>query len=140
MIRKEETLDPEDWDAMKQLARRMAEEMISYQQNINDRPILRPKSDELLAYFKQSAPEDPIGPEKTYQEFLDYFVKNKGSMLAHPRMWGGVTGQSTPLGALADMWSSGMNALVHTYDITSNLERQVHQWIKEMLEYPSAAS
>jgi aromatic-L-amino-acid decarboxylase len=139
-MRKEETLDPEDWNGMKQLAKRMAEDMISYQQNIRDKPILLPKQEETLAYFKQSAPEDPIGPEKTYQEFLDYFVKNKGSMLAHPRMWGGVTGQGTPLGALADMWSSGMNALVHSYDITSNLERQVHQWIKEMLEYPSEAS
>lgn len=140
MIRKEETLDPEDWDAMKQLARQMAEDMISYQQNIRDRPIIFPKPDELLDYFKQSAPEDPLGPENTYQEFLDYIVKNKGSSVAHPRAWGGVTGQGTPLGALADMWSSGMNAINTDYDITPTIERQVHQWIKEMLEYPSEAS
>lgn len=140
MIRKEETLDPEDWDAMKQLARQMAEDMISYQQNIRDRPLIFPKPDELLDYFKQSAPEDPLGPENTYQEFLDYIVKNKGSSVAHPRAWGGVTGQGTPLGALADMWSSGMNAINTDYDITPTIERQVHQWIKEMLEYPSEAS
>ena len=139
-MRKEETLDPEDWDAMKQLARRMAGDMVSYQQNITDRPIIRPKPDELLAYFKQPAPEDPLGAEKTYQEFLDHIVKHKGSLIAHPRAWGGVTGQGTPLGALADMWSSGMNAIVQSYDLTPELERQVHQWIKEMLEYPSEAS
>ena len=140
MNRIDETLDPEDWESMKTLARRMAEEMISYQQNIRDRPILYSKPEKMIAYFKQPAPEDPIGPEKTYQEFLDYFVKNKGSHCAHPRTWGGVAGQGSPMGALADMWSSGMNAFTQEHDLSPIIEKQVHQWIKQMLEYPSEAS
>jgi len=138
--RTDETLDPKDWGSMKKLAKKMAEDMIDYQETIEERPILKPKTEQIIEYFKQPAPEEPLGPEKTYEEFQEYFVQNKGSYIAHPCLWGGVVGQGTALGALADMWSSGMNAQTGSLEITFDLEMQVLQWIKEMIEYPLDSS
>jgi aromatic-L-amino-acid decarboxylase len=125
---------------MKQLAKQMAEDMITYQENIRENPILKPIDEATLAYFNQKVPQTPQTPEKVYQEFQEHFQKHKGSLIAHPRCWGGVAGQGTALGALADMWSAGMNAQVNSMEVTSILEKQVHKWIKEMLEYPMESS
>lgn len=137
---KEETLDPENWEEMKELARRMAEDMITYQESIRERPVVRPKTSNVLQYFKQPAPEKPLGPEKTYEEFLKHFIDNKGSLVSHPCAWAAVSGQGTPFGALADMWMSGINGIVHQYDLATELENQVISWIKQMLSYPTEAS
>ena len=40
--KKTETLDPENWQPMKQLAKQMAQDMITYQENIRENPILKP--------------------------------------------------------------------------------------------------
>jgi len=87
--RTDETLDPKDWGSMKKLAKKMAEDMIDYQETIEERPILKPKTEQIIEYFKQPAPEEPLGPEKTYEEFQEYFVQNKGSYIAH-HVFGGV--------------------------------------------------
>ena len=118
--KKTETLDPEDWQPMKQLAQQMAQDMITYQENIRENPILKPIDEATAAYFNQKVPQTPQTPEKVYQEFQEHFLKHKGSLIAHPRAWGGVAGQGTALGALADMWSAGMNAQVNSAHLVIN--------------------
>jgi len=137
---KEETLDPEDWGKMKLLAKQMAEDMMVYQQTIRERPILKQKTQKVLDYFNQPVPEKPLGPQKTYEEFLHNFIENKGSLISHPCAWAAVAGQGTPFGALADMWMSGMNGIVHNYDLATELEMQVISWFKQILNYPREAS
>jgi hypothetical protein len=69
---------------MKELARKMAEDMIKYQEGIHERPVVKPKTSNMLKYFKQPAPEKPLGPEKTYEEFLQHSIDNKGSLVSPP--------------------------------------------------------
>ena len=140
MDRIEETLDPKNWEKMKVLAKQMAEDMVTYLETIEERPILRPKTEEILDYLKQPAPEKPLGPTNTYQEFQEKILNNRGSLNAHPCCWAAVTGQGSSFGALADMWSSGINAIMNEHDITPDIETQVIRWIKEMLDYPMAAT
>ena len=40
--RKEETLDPESWDAMRALGHRMVDEMMEYLERVRERPVWQP--------------------------------------------------------------------------------------------------
>ena len=59
----------------------------------------------------------------------------------HPRFWGWVMGNGTPVGMLADMLASAMNCHVSGYDQAASLmERQVIGWFAEMFDFPASAS
>ena len=59
----------------------------------------------------------------------------------HPRFWGWVMGNGTPVGVLADLLGSAMNCHVSGYDQAATLvERQVIEWLAEMLDFPANAS
>jgi glutamate/tyrosine decarboxylase-like PLP-dependent enzyme len=138
---KEETLDPEDWEQMKTLAKKMAEDMISYQQNIREKPVVKKIPQQILDLFNEPVPRKPQGPEKTYQEFQQKIASNITAFNTHPRFWATVIGTGTPFGALADMWASGLNhPVIWPPDLPHTVELQVINWIKQMLEYPEDAS
>jgi aromatic-L-amino-acid/L-tryptophan decarboxylase len=58
----------------------------------------------------------------------------------HPRFWGYVTSSAAPIGALADMLASAVNANVGAWALSpmaSEIEGQTLRWICEMLRYPT---
>lgn len=58
----------------------------------------------------------------------------------HPRFWGYITGSPAPLGALADMLASAVNANVGAYilsPVATEIEKQTVRWIAELIGYPS---
>jgi len=59
----------------------------------------------------------------------------------HPRFWGWVMGNGTPLGMLADMLAAGINPNMGGGDHAGNrVEMQVIDWCKQMLGFPEQAS
>ena len=57
----------------------------------------------------------------------------------HPRFWGYITSSAAPIGALADMLASALNANVGAWALSpmaSEIEGQTLRWIAEMLHYP----
>ena len=58
-----ETLDPEDWDAMRTLAHRMVDDALTYLQTVRDRPVWQPPPADLAALFEAPAPHKPAGWE-----------------------------------------------------------------------------
>jgi glutamate/tyrosine decarboxylase-like PLP-dependent enzyme len=58
----------------------------------------------------------------------------------HPAFWGWVMGTGTPVGMLADMLASGMNAHVAGYEQSAALvERQVLRWLTQVMGFPGEA-
>ena len=58
----------------------------------------------------------------------------------HPRFWGYITSSAAPIGALADMVASAVNANVGAWALSpmaSEIELQTLRWIAEMLHYPA---
>jgi len=139
-IMKEESLDPEDWQLMRDLGHRMVDDMLTYLETVRDRHVWQPLPSEVKSYFGQPLPMEAQGPESTYRDFLEYVLPHPMGNI-HPRFWGWVIGTGTPLGMLADMLAAGMNPNVGGADHVANyVEAQVLDWCKQMLAYPAEAS
>ena len=137
---REETLDPQDWDAMRLLGHRMVDDMMDYLRTIRDRPVWQPIPSEVRSRFKEPLPHQPQGAAQPYQEFLETVLPyNLGT--SHPRFWGWVCGPGTPLGMLADMLASAINPnMGGAHHAPNYVEAQVIDWSKEMLGFPPEAS
>ncbi len=135
-----ETLDPEDWQAMRALAHRMVDDALTYLEKVGERPVWQPVPPEVAARFAAPAPVAPEGAEAVYGQFLEnIFPYPMGNI--HPRFWAWYMGNGTVLGALADFLAAIMNPNVGGGNHVANLvEAQVIDWMKAMLGFPAAAS
>ena len=136
----EETLDPQDWDEVRDLGHRMVDDMVSYLAEVRDRPVWQPMPDEIKRNFKQPIPMDPSPVSEVYQEFLDT-VRPYPMGNIHPRFWGWVMGTGTVTGMFADMLAAGMNPNVGGGDHGANyVETQVIEWLLEAFSFPPGSS
>jgi aromatic-L-amino-acid decarboxylase len=139
-MKDEETLDPADWQAMRELGHRMVDDMMSYLENVRERPVWQPVPEELRASLKQPLPVEGEGAERAYQDFVEQVLPHPLGNI-HPRFWGWVNGTGTPFAMLAEMLAAGMNPNVGGFDqVSVYVENQVLDWCKEMLGYPAEAS
>ncbi len=136
----EYTLDPENWDDLRRLGHRMVDEMMTYLETVRERPVWQRMPDEVRARLGGTAPRRPEGAEAAYADFMrDVLPYPTGNI--HPRFWGWVMGNGTPLGALAEMLAATMNPNVGGADHSANLvEAQVVEWCKEITGYAAGAS
>ena len=86
MSNHEESLDPQDWDAMKALGHRMVDDMMDYFANLREHPVWQPTPNEVKADLQLPLPHHPQGADSTYADFqrdvLPYVMGNP-----HPRFW-----------------------------------------------------
>ena len=135
-LQTEETLDPQDWEAMRALGQRMVDDMMTYLEAVRERPVWKPIPDEVKARFREPLPLDPQDPEHIYEQFLQHVLPHPMGNI-HPRFWGWALGTGTPLGMLAEMLAAGMNPNPGGGEHIANyVEAQVLDWCKEMLGYP----
>src|SRR5512145_1308061 len=104
----EETLDPQDWHAMRHLGHRMVDDMIDYLQGVRERPVWHPIPAEAKASLVKPLPQEPQPIEQVYGEFLEHILPNPMGNI-HPRFWGWVMGNGSPLWVLAELLAAGMN-------------------------------
>ena len=131
--RSRETLDPEDWQALRQLGHRMIDDTMDYLEHIRSRPVWQPIPTSVKTFLKQPLPRDPQGEESVYREFVDKVLPHPMGNI-HPRFWGWVIGTGTPFGMLAEMLAACMNPNLGGADHVANyVETQVLDWCKEML-------
>ncbi|MGB7926223.1 MAG: aminotransferase class I/II-fold pyridoxal phosphate-dependent enzyme [Pyrinomonadaceae bacterium] len=139
-LRDEETLDPDDWQAMRALGHRMLDDMMDYLETVRERPVWQPVSDEVRAHLKRPLPVDAEGAEQAYRDFTEHVLPYPLGNI-HPRFWGWVNGTGTPFAMLAEMLAAGMNPNVGGFNqVPVYVEAQVIDWCKEMLGYPAVAS
>lgn len=136
----EESLDPEDWDAMRALGHRMVDDMLTYLQTVRERAVWQPVPAVARQALHQPLPQEPQGAEPAYADFLAHVLPHPMGNI-HPRFWGWVIGTGTPFGMLAEMLAAGMNPNAGGGDHVANyVEAQVIDWCKEMLGYSPGAS
>lgn len=135
-----ETLDPENWEEMRALARRMVDDALTYLETARDRPVWQPIPEEVEARFKERAPRGPEDANAVYEEFLEtIFPYPMGT--THPRFWSWYMGNGTVLGALADFLASITNSNLGGGNHAAILvEEQVVNWLKVMIGFPEDAS
>jgi aromatic-L-amino-acid decarboxylase len=86
-------------------------------------------------------PLDPQDPKGIYEEYLEniqpYLMGNNP-----PRFWGWIVGTGTVMGAFAEILAAGNNSIsrVFSYISVNYVERQVLDWFRTMLGYPSEAN
>jgi glutamate/tyrosine decarboxylase-like PLP-dependent enzyme len=135
-----ETLDPEDWEAMRALAHRMVDDALTHLQTVRERPVWQPVPAEVADRFKAPAPRGPEGAPAVYEEFLENILPYPLGT-THPRFWAWYMGNGTVLGALADFLAAVMNPNLGGGNHVANLvEEQVLGWLEAMLGLPAGAS
>jgi len=136
----EESLDPDDWQAMRQLGHQMIEDVMDYLENIRSRPVWQPIPESVIDFLDQPLPENPLGEAAAYREFVERILPHPMGNI-HPRFWGWVIGTGTPFGMLSEMLAACMNPnLGGAEHVANHVESQVISWCKQMLGYPQEAS
>ena len=64
---KDLTLDPHDWEGMRELGHRMVDDLISYWKNIREEKIWKPIPEEVKNFLDQPLPEKGQDPEIVYK-------------------------------------------------------------------------
>jgi glutamate/tyrosine decarboxylase-like PLP-dependent enzyme len=135
-----ESLDPEDWEAMRKLAHQMVDDSIDYLATVAERPVWQNVPDEIDKSFNASVPTEPQDPEAVYREFTEtIFPYPMGNI--HPRFWAWYMGNGTMMGALGDFMAAVMNPNIGGgNNAPIKVEGQVVNWIKEITGMPESCS
>ena len=138
--RRIETLDPESWEEMRQLAHRMIDDAVDYIQNVAERPVWQPVPADVRERLQSPAPRQPEGPVRAYEEFKrDILPYPMGNI--HPRFWAWYMGSGTFMGALGDFMAAIMNPNVGGgHHVAPLVEQQVTGWLRDMVGMPGTAS
>jgi aromatic-L-amino-acid decarboxylase len=134
------TLDPEDWEDLRRLGHRIIDDLVDDWRGIRERPVWQSVPEAVKLRFRDPLPSTGQGAEAAYRDFLhDVRPYPRGN--CHPRFWGWVNGSGLPVGVLADLLASAMNSSVAAFENSATMvEEQVLEWLKQMLNLPTAAS
>ena len=137
---REQSLDPSNWEELRELGHQMVDDMMDYLQTVATRPAWKKPSAAAITSLSQPLPQSPQPARSVYEEFLTNVLPyNKNNI--HPRFWSWVEGGGTPFGMLADMLASGMNPNLAIGDHAPvYVENQVLDWCKEIFGFPHTAS
>lgn len=125
---------------MRALGRQMVDDMMTYLEQVRERPVWEPIPEEVKARLREPLPLEPQDPERVYEKFMQDVLPYPTGCI-HPRFWGWALGTGTPLDTLAEMLAAGMNSNTGGLEHVANyVEAQVLNWLKEMLGYPAEAS
>jgi aromatic-L-amino-acid decarboxylase len=133
----EETLDPADWDAFRALAHRMVDDTLGHLATLRDRAPWQPMPDDVRTGFDEPLPRGGEGEAAAYEQFRERVLPYPNGNL-HPRFWGWVQGNGTPLGMMADMLAAAMNPHMAGFDQAPALvEHQVIRWLAGLMGFPA---
>jgi aromatic-L-amino-acid/L-tryptophan decarboxylase len=142
-VASEATLDPsspEEWSEFRGLAHRMLDDMLNHLAGLSQQPAWRPMPPDVRSSFQQPLPREGVGAAAAYQEYLRLVQPYPNGNL-HPRYWGWVQGNGTPLGMMADMLAAGLNPHLAGFNHAPALvEHQVIRWLAELMDFPPDAS
>lgn len=133
------SLDPKDWTGFRASAHAMLEAALDQMQSASEGPVWRPLPEAMKEALTADLPLKGQGApavQRQIQALLPYGVGN-----THPRFFGWVHGAGTPGGILAEIAASAMNANLGGRDHGAiYVERQVLDWCRQMMGFPSNAS
>ena len=135
------TLDPQDWEAFRALAHRMVDDSLDHLASLRERPPWTPPPADVASTITgEPLPTAPQGAEQVYAEFLAHVLPYTAGN-RHPRFWGWMKSNGTPLGMMADMLAAGMNVnAVGMHQSATLVELQVIKWLAEVMGFPAGSS
>ncbi len=135
-----ETLDPENWDEMRQLAHRIVDDALDYIQSTAERPAWQAVPKEVIERLESPAPGEPTDPVAVYEEYRE-IIQPYTMHTAHPRFWAWYMGSGTVFGALGELLAATLNPNLGGGNHAAPLvEKQVIGWIRKMMGFPENAS
>jgi len=136
------TFDPgsdAEWEALRLLGHRMLDDLFDATRALPHTPAWRPMPAHKAALFAEAGPDTGAGAEAVYEQFRQH-VLPYGNGNAHPRFFGWVQGNGTPLAMLADLLASGMNPHLAGFNqAPAAVEQQVIRWFGEWMGLPGAS-
>ena len=136
----EETLDPDDWEGFRTLAHRMVDDTLDRLIGLRQLPVWQPMPDSVRDSFNEPVPWKGIGAEGAYEAFAGR-VRPYSNGNLHPRFWGWVQGNGTPLGMMAEMLAAALNPHMAGFNQAPALvEHQVITWLAELMGLPAGSS
>jgi aromatic-L-amino-acid/L-tryptophan decarboxylase len=137
---RELTLDPDNWENLRSLGHRMVDDIFDHLSTLREQPAWQPVPEKVRTALHQPVPTEPTPAESVYEEFLANILPYTSGN-RHPRAWGWVRGNGTPLAMLADMLASGINAhLAGGEQAPTLVEEQVLDWLRELMGMPVGTS
>ena len=133
----EYTLDPENWERMKTLGHKMLDDMMADLENARSQSFAM-SNEEAIKGICTPLTLEGEGEEKVYEVFLQNVLPYAGGN-KNPRFWGWVIGTGSPYGMLTELLRGGVNSAAEGVESGGHVHRQVIDWIKEMLGYPTEA-
>jgi glutamate/tyrosine decarboxylase-like PLP-dependent enzyme len=131
---------PQEWHEFSILAHKMVDDMLEHLSTLPQQPAWQKPPQRVRAALHEPLPHDGIGAEAAYNDFVTNVLPYPNGNL-HPRFWGWVQGTGTPLGMMADMLASGMNAHLAGFNQAPALvEHQLIAWLAELLGMPKGTS
>lgn len=136
----EESLDPTDWSVTQITAGRIVEDAIAHIAGVRERPVWQQMPPSVRDHFKSPLPIDPTPLDAVYEDFLANILPYAMGNI-HPRFWGWYMGSSNLTGALADFLAAVEGSNLGGGDTAAaQVDRQVVNWLKEMMDFPATAS
>ena len=120
-----------EWAELRALGHRMLDDLFDAQQALPHSPVWRPLPTDKRLLFTESGPVEGSGAEAAYERVRRH-VLPYGLGNWHPRFFGWVQGNGTPLAMLADMLAAGMNPHLGGFNQAPALvEQQVVRWFAD---------
>lgn len=128
-----------EWAELRALGHRMLDDIFDSQQALPHSPVWRPLPTDKRLLFAEDGPVEGSGAEAAYERVRRH-VLPYGLGNWHPRFFGWVQGNGTPLAMLADMLAAGMNPHLGGFNQAPALvEQQVVRWFAEWFGLPGAS-
>ncbi len=135
-----ETLDPADWETMRALARRIVDDAVDYTRDVRERPLWQDMPPEVRARFRGPVPQEGRALAEVYADLVTNMLPYPMGNI-HPRFWMWYMGASNFTGALGDFLAAILGSNLGGGDhAAAEIDKQVVNWLKEMIGYPATAS
>ncbi|MEC5293160.1 pyridoxal-dependent decarboxylase [Aurantimonas sp. C2-6-R+9] len=137
---REETLDPADWEVLRVLARRVVDDAVDYIRDVRERPLWQDMPPEVRARFRSPVPQEGRPLAEVYDDLVTNMLPYPMGNI-HPRFWMWYMGASNFTGALGDFLAAILGSNLGGGDhAAAEIDKQVVNWLKEMMGYPPEAS
>ena len=138
--RTEETLDPDDWEPLRELSHRIIDDAIDHLRDVRERPLWQQMPDKVRAKFDEGVPQKPRPIEQVYDDLVTNMMPYPMGNI-HPRFWMWYMGSSNFTGALGDFLAAILGSNLGGGDHAAALiDQQVVAWFKEIMGFPESAS
>lgn len=138
-VKEEESLDPPDWDEMRDTAYKVVDDAVAHLRDLRDRPLWQDMPPAVRAYFKSPLPMAPSPLNDVYAELQANLIPYPMGNI-HPRFWMWYMGSGSFTGALGEFLAAIDGSNLGGGNFAGALmDGQVIGWLKEMMRFPETA-